>query len=72
MISKSEKSIKTSGRRAFFGRILAAIGAGTVAGTLLQRVLGSAPAPDGKDKPVHLSTHPMAVPRLKEGSKSNV
>jgi len=59
-------------RRAFFGQLFAAIGGGFLAGSLLRDLLSSQKRASNKEQTVSIITNPLAVPRTKEGSKSNV
>jgi hypothetical protein len=70
--NSDEKSTPGSPRRAFFGQLLAAVGGGLLGGSILQKLFGSRTQAREKDRPVNISINPLAVPRSKEGSKSNV
>lgn len=60
------------GRRAFFAKVLATVGGGVLGGSLLRGLLAARKRDSDREKPVNIATHPLAVPRTKEGSKSNV
>jgi hypothetical protein len=68
----SENDAGRTGRRSFFGRLLAAVGGGLVSGSVLRGFLGSRALRSRDDRSISLNTHPLAVPRSKEGSQSNV
>ncbi|MGA3244343.1 MAG: hypothetical protein ABSE41_06995 [Bacteroidota bacterium] len=70
--NSNEKSAQRSQRRAFFGQLLAAVGGGVLGGSILQKLFGSRKQAREKERPVNISINPLAVPRSKEGSKSNV
>jgi hypothetical protein len=70
--SDLEVKLDRSGRRSFFLRLLAAVGGGFAAGGMLQKVLASRAARSGNEQSISLNTHPLAVPRSKEGSQSHV
>jgi hypothetical protein len=59
-------------RRAFFGRLFAAIGGGVLTGSVLNRLLNTGKEDSTPGRHVSITANPMAVPRSKEGSKSNV
>lgn len=59
-------------RRAFFGQLFATVGGGLLTGGLLRRLLNSRTEESRQENPVSITTNPLAVPRTKEGSKSNV
>ena len=59
-------------RRAFFGQLFATIGGGILAGSFLRGLLGSHKRASNQEHAVSISVNPLAVPRTKEGSKSNV
>ncbi len=67
-----EKDAERPQRRAFFGQLFATVGGGILAGGFLRSLLGSNKRAFSRDQPVSMTAHPMAVPRTKEGSKSNV
>jgi hypothetical protein len=72
---KDEK-IKTGAvrpeRRAFFGQLFATVGGGLLTGSLLRGLLQSRREGSNREQPVNITANPLAVPRTKEGSKSNV
>lgn len=59
-------------RRAFFGQLLTAVGGGLFGGSILQKLFGESKRKSEKGDSISVSIHPLAVPRSKEGSKSNV
>jgi hypothetical protein len=59
-------------RRAFFGQLFATVGGGLLAGSLLRGLLQSRKEGSNREQPVSITANPLAVPRTKEGSKSNV
>jgi hypothetical protein len=59
-------------RRAFFGQLLTAVGGGFIGGNVLQRMFGAPKRNSEKEESITVSIHPLAVPRSKEGSTSNV
>lgn len=59
-------------RRSFFLRLLAAVGGGLATGSMLQKLLASRAARSGNEQSISLNTHPLTVPRSKEGSQSHV
>jgi len=59
-------------RRAFFGQLFATVGGGLLAGSFLRGLVGSRKRASNQEQPVSISVNPLAVPRTKEGSKSNV
>jgi hypothetical protein len=59
-------------RRAFFGQLFATVGGGLLTGSLFRGLLKSHKAESSENRPVSITTNPLAVPRTKEGSKSNV
>ena len=67
-----EESAQRPERRAFFGQLLATVGGGVLAGSLLRGLLGSRKRASNREQPVSITANPLAVPRTKEGSKSNV
>lgn len=67
-----EKRTTGSPRRAFFGQMLAAVGGGMLGGSLLHKLFSSRTRDRENDRPVNISINPLAVPRSKEGSTSNV
>jgi hypothetical protein len=67
-----EKNAERPGRRAFFGRLAATFGGGLLAGSFLRGLMGSRKRASIQERPVNMSANPLAVPRTKEGSKSNV
>jgi len=67
-----EKNAQRSQRRAFFGQLFAAVGGGFLGGSILQKLLGSRKQAPENERPINISINPLAVPRSKEGSKSNV
>lgn len=68
----NEKSVPRPPRRAFFGKFLAVVGGGLVGGNLLERLFASRTQASKQEHPINISINPLAVPRTKEGSKSNV
>jgi hypothetical protein len=73
MSQKSEKQpTQGSPRRAFFGQLLTAVGGGMLGGSLLEKLLGSRTQSPDTERPVNIRINPLAVPRSKEGSSSNV
>ena len=70
--SNPESKRDRSGRRSFFIRLLAAVGGGLATGSILHRIVRSRAAQSGDGHSVTLITHPLAVPRSKEGPQSNV
>ena len=58
-------------RRKFFTQVLAAVGGGIIGGNLLERFLQSRNRNVEKKDRVKVSANPLAVPRSKEGSRSN-
>ena len=70
--SNPESKRDPSGRRSFFVRLLSAVGGGLAAGSILQRILSSRAARSTDVHAVSLNTHPLAVPRSKEGSQHHV
>lgn len=70
--SNPESERDRSGRRSFFVRLLAAVGGGLAAGSILQRIPGFRAGRSADEHAVSLNTHPLAVPRSKEGSQSHV
>ncbi|MCX6135405.1 MAG: hypothetical protein NTU47_16490 [Ignavibacteriales bacterium] len=67
-----EKHATGTPRRVFFGQMLTAVGGGILGGSLLQKLFGSRTRDRENDRPVNISINPLAVPRSKEGSTSNV
>jgi hypothetical protein len=67
-----EKDAARPERRAFFGQLLATVGGGFLAGSILHGLLGTQKRASNQERPVQVTTNPLAVPRTKEGSKSNV
>ena len=67
-----EEGAQRPERRAFFGQLLATVGGGVLAGSLLRGLLGSRKRASNREQPVSITANPLAVPRTKEGSKSNV
>jgi hypothetical protein len=67
-----ENSAERPERRAFFGQLLATIGGGVLAGSFLRGLLGTHKQVSKREQPVNITANPLAVPRTKEGSKSNV
>jgi hypothetical protein len=67
-----EKNGERNGRRAFFGQLAATFGGGLLAGGFLRGLMGSRKRASDQERPVSITTNPLAVPRTKEGSKSNV
>lgn len=63
---------RQSARRAFFGQLLTAVGGGLLGGSVLQRLFSSRKQARENERPASISINPLAVPRSKEGSKSNV
>jgi len=59
-------------RRAFFGRVVALIGGGFLGGGLLRKMLNSGSRVHRAETPIEVTVHPLAVPRSKEGSTTNV
>jgi hypothetical protein len=59
-------------RRAFFGQLLATVGGGALAGSFLRGLLQTRTKTSNQEQPVKITANPLAVPRTKEGSKSNV
>lgn len=70
--NSNEKSAQRSQRRAFFGQLLAVVGGGVLGGGILQKLFGSRKQEREQERPVNIRINPLAVPRSKEGSKSNV
>ena len=70
--NSNEKSAQKSQRRAFFGQLAAVVGGGVLGGSILQKLFSSRKQARESDRPVNISINPLAVPRSKEGSKSNV
>ena len=70
--NSNEQSAQRSQRRAFFGQLVAIVGGGVLSGSILQKLFSSRKQAREKDRPVNISINPLAVPRSKEGSKSNV
>lgn len=68
----NEKSVPHSPRRAFFGKLLTAVGGGLVGGSLLGRLFGLRIQAAKREHPINICINPLAVPRTKEGSRSNV
>ena len=68
----NEKSIPRPPRRAFFGKLLTAVGGGLVGGSLLGNLFGPRIQAAKQEHPINISINPLAVPRTKEGSRSNV
>ena len=68
----NEKSVPRPPRRAFFGKFLVAVGGGLIGGGLLERLFASRTQASKQEHPINISINPLAVPRTKEGSKSNV
>jgi hypothetical protein len=58
-------------RRAFFSQLFATVGGGLLTGSFLRGFLKSHQAESRPNRPVSITTNPLAVPRTKEGSKSN-
>jgi hypothetical protein len=69
--NSNEVRDKGTQRRAFFGQVLLAIGGGFAGSSLLQRLFRSGKTADDEKQPMKISINPLAVPRTKEGSKSN-
>jgi hypothetical protein len=67
-----EESAERPERRAFFGQLLATVGGGVLAGSFLRGLLGLHKRALNREQPVRITANPLAVPRTKEGSKSNV
>jgi hypothetical protein len=67
-----EKEAARPVRRAFFGQLLATLGGGFLAGSVLHGLLGTKKRAPNQERRVNVTTNPLAVPRTKEGSKSNV
>jgi hypothetical protein len=67
-----KESAERPERRAFFGQVLATVGGGVLAGSFLRGLLGLNKRASNREQPVSISANPLAVPRTKEGSKSNV
>jgi hypothetical protein len=59
-------------RRAFFRQLFSSVGGGLLTGGLLSGVLRSGKRASNRQRPVSINVNPLAVPRKKEGSKSNV
>ena len=70
--NSDDKNISGSPRRAFFGHLLTVVGGGILGGSILQKLFGSRAHAREGDRPVNISINPLAVPRSKEGSTSNV
>ncbi len=70
--TESEVVGKRNQRRKFFGQLIAAVGGGFLAGGIIKKALSSGARPGKTDKPISVTRHPLAVPRTKEGPKSNV
>jgi len=68
----NEKSVPRPPRRAFFGKLLTAVGGGLIGGSLLERLFASRTQASKQEHPINISINPLAVPRTKEGSKSHV
>jgi hypothetical protein len=68
----AENDARGTGRRSFFARLLAAMGGGLVSGSVLRGLFGSSAGRSRNGRTVFLNKHPLAVPRSKEGSQSNV
>ena len=68
----NERKASQPGRRAFFGQVFATLSGGLLAGSFLRGLLGSDKRPSSREHPVSITANPLAVPRTKEGSKSNV
>jgi predicted glycosyltransferase len=68
----NEKSLLHPPRRAFFGRLLVTVGGGLIGGSLLEKLFSSRIQASKQERPINISINPLAVPRTKEGSKSNV
>ena len=67
-----EESAERPERRAFFGQLFATVGGGVLAGSFLRGLLGSHKRASNREQAVSITANPLAVPRTKEGSKSNV
>ena len=67
-----EKQAERPERRAFFGKLFAAVGVGLLTGGFLHGLMRSRKRASNQERPVSIRTNPLAVPRTKEGSKSNV
>jgi hypothetical protein len=67
-----ENGAQRPGRRAFFGQLLATVGGGVLAGSFLRGLLGTKKRGSNGEQQVSITANPLAVPRTKEGSKSNV
>ncbi len=70
--TSNETILQGSRRRAFFRQLLIAVGGGFLGGNLMQRLFSSRKPAREDDRPVTIRINPLAVPRSKEGSKSNV
>ncbi|MBF8296229.1 MAG: hypothetical protein HW389_2774 [Bacteroidetes bacterium] len=68
----NEKSVPRPPRRVFFGKLLTAVGGGLIGGSLLGKLVGPRIQATQKEHLINISVNPLAVPRTKEGSKSNV
>lgn len=70
--NSNEQGGHRSQRRAFFGQVFMALSGGFFGGSILQKLLNSRKRTRENEGMVKISINPLAVPRSKEGSKSNV
>jgi hypothetical protein len=70
--NSNDNGARRSQRRAFFGQLFTAVGGGVLGGSILQKLFSSRKQARENERPVNISINPLAVPRSKEGSKSNV
>jgi hypothetical protein len=59
-------------RRSFFGYLAAGLVGGYLGGGLLRSLFARKNVPSRRRRSMKISTHPLAVPRTKESSKSHV
>jgi hypothetical protein len=69
---KNKREAVRPERRAFFGQLFATVGGGLLTGSLLRGLLRPRREGTNREQPVSITANPLAVPRTKEGSKSNV
>ncbi|MFH0991858.1 MAG: hypothetical protein V1799_17765 [bacterium] len=71
-MKKIEKVETIKNRRTFFLQLATALGGGMFGGNLLRSIGSFRRGTASEEKSITISTHPMAISRTKESSKSNV